>query len=50
VRKERELCRPCWQRALHRRRFDLVAMNLDKKSLFIPEEPPIWIQDIVRKL
>jgi len=37
LRKERELCRPCSQRALHRRRFDLVAMNLDKKSLFILE-------------
>jgi hypothetical protein len=37
LRKEQEICRPCWQRALHRRRFDLVAMNLDKKSLFILE-------------
>ena len=37
ARKERELCRSCWRRVLHRRRFDLVAMNLEKKSLFILE-------------
>jgi hypothetical protein len=35
--KERGICRPYWQRALHRRCFDLVVVNLDKKSLFILE-------------
>jgi len=32
-----EICKLCWQRALHRRRFDMVAVNRGKKSLFLIE-------------
>ena len=32
-----EICQLCWQRALLRRRFDMVAVNQGKKSLFLIE-------------